>query len=132
MAITKMKMSQHYVGTTSRGMTMVTEKGCKPGGTMKIYVPELMPGIEFAMPSLRLTLTKGETIFVNDDGCKITTPPSIRSKNHIEPKFENNASWENIVKEPDKTNIPRGTNVTVNFVGENIYNPTFNTNQIEK
>lgn len=129
MAITKMKMSQHYVGTTSRGMTMVSEKGCKPGGTMQVYVPELMPGIEFAAPVLRLTITKGETIFVNADECKITTPPSVRSRNYIEPKMENNASWNNIVEDPDKNNIPRGTNVTVNFVGENIYNPTFNTNQ---
>lgn len=95
------------------------------GQTLQIYIPSIMSGIE---KSDKIEITKkaiksANKIFVNASECRPKLKKTIKSKNAITAKMENNCSYPTTLAK-----IINGTRVDVNFPNDSLANIYFTNN----
>lgn len=127
MAITKLK-TKPFVSEIEYGYTSVNHIWVRPGGSIPMYIPIVMPDISNGTPSYTTELTRGGLIFANDVSCRPVVENKVRTQNFVSPKLENNNSFANIVTDDDPI-VKRGTRFQCKFTNKNLQNIKFITNQ---
>ena len=104
-----------------------TREICKSGEVCPLYIPRLMPGIEFSEPEVSNIFSKGTLCFKNAPQCRVLTATVIKTKNWLEIPFERNKTWEGQTFTDDKGTecISFGTKVTCNCPTYSLNDMTF-------
>lgn len=124
--------------TTGKKMFILTENEvcynlehvfpCSPGGSLKMYIPKLMPKIGFGEPKTLPVTFAGDRVFCNDDACKPAASQTFNTKNWIEPTLMYNVDdWEHIIDGLGK--VPKKTKFMCSFANGSIDKIRFSTNQ---
>ena len=153
MALTK-SGTKKWVDSSDTGVIAETQPIPGPGQKGTIYIPKLMPFIQFGGLQKQANVTNGNMIFKNAPDCKPNAPTVVYTQNYITATAANDANWADVqgvsgysqVESWDQTGvgesggtvtvtrkggatqsgtIQQGTSVKVTFKSGNIINPYF-------
>lgn len=127
MAITKLK-TKDFVSEIEYGYTSINHIKVRPGESIPMYIPIVMPDISNGTPRFETELTRGGLIFANDNSCRPKVENKVKTQNFVSPTLENNNTFENIVTDEDPI-VKRGTRFQCKFTNRNLQNIKFMTNQ---
>ncbi len=100
---------------------------CKAGEKYPLYIPQLMPKINFRIPKIETIRSRGTLCFRNAPRCRILTASVIRTQNYLNIPFERNKSWDSQYDIDDAGNkfIRKGTRVICKCPTSSIKDMTF-------
>lgn len=98
MAVTNFK-NTFQVNGSEYAYTTTDHAMIKPGESIPLYVPSLMPNVSSGSPKITPKTTKGTKVFKNSAKCKPVAKRVIKVQNYITPSFSRNQTWRGLRKE---------------------------------
>ena len=104
-----------------------TGVACSAGEKYPVYIPHLMPKINFGIPTTSIIQSKGTLCFKNSPECRVLTASVIKTQNYLDIPFERNKSWKgqsSVLKDGTEI-ISKNTKVICNCPSNSISDMTF-------
>ena len=95
MALTK-SGTKKWVDSSDTGVIAETQPIPGPGQKGTIYIPKLMPFIQFGGLQKQANVTNGNMIFKNAPDCKPNAPTVVYTQNYITATAANDANWADV------------------------------------
>ena len=119
------------MNTTEYAYTSSNHSLIKPGETIPLHIPSLMPNISQGEPKISTKITKGTSIFKNASACKPATKRIVKTQNFINPRFSRNQTWDGIKKKRgEEYYVPKRSRVIRNTVGGTPKKMNFGTDYV--
>ena len=104
-----------------------TGVACNAGEKYPVYIPHLMPKINFGNPVISILKSRGTLCFRNASECRVLTATMIKTQNYMDIPFERNKSWkgQSTILDDGTEIIHKGTKVICNCPSNSISDMTF-------